>query len=71
MEWSKFKIKFHESYHEIMQPFIESNECDEIYKFLKSESSRGALISPSSINTFRVFKELPLQDIKCIFMFMD
>jgi uracil-DNA glycosylase len=71
MFWEKFKNKFHESYHEIMQPFIESNECDEIYKFLKSESSRGALISPSSINTFRVFKELALKDINCIFLFQD
>lgn len=71
MEWSKFSSKFHESYHEIMQPFIESDECNEIYSFLKKESGRGASLAPQSINTFRVFKELPLQDIKCIFMFQD
>ena len=71
MEWEKFKNKFHESYHEIMQPFIESEECDAIYTFLKKESGRGASLAPQSINTFRVFKELPLQDIKCIFMFQD
>jgi len=71
MEWKKFSSKFHESYHEIMQPFIESEKCDEIYTFLKKESGRGAMLAPQSINTFRVFKELPLQDIKCIFMFQD
>lgn len=71
MEWSKFKTKFHESYHEIMQPFIESDKCNEIYSFLKNESGRGAMLAPQSINTFRVFKELPLEDIKCIFMFQD
>ena len=71
MEWKKFSSKFHESYHEIMQPFIESEKCDEIYTFLKKESGRGAMLAPQSINTFRVFNELPLQDIKCIFMFQD
>jgi uracil DNA glycosylase len=71
MEWEKFKSKFHESYHEIMKPFIESEECNEIYAFLKKESGRGASLAPQSMNTFRVFKEIPLNDIKCIFMFMD
>lgn len=71
MEWEKFKGKFHESYHEIMQPFIESEECNEIYAFLKKESGRGAMLAPQSMNTFRVFKEIPLKDIKCIFMFQD
>jgi uracil-DNA glycosylase len=71
MEWSKFQNKFHESYHEIMKQFIESEKCDEIYTFLKKESGRGAMLAPQSINTFRVFKEIPLKDIKCIFMFQD
>lgn len=71
MEWSKFSSKFHQSYYEIMKPFIESDECDEIYTFLKKESGKGALIAPSSINTFRVFKEIPLKDIKCVLMYQD
>ena len=71
MEWSKFSSKFHESYHEIMQPFIESDACNEIYRFLKNESGRGALIAPQSINTFRVFKEIALKDIKAICLFQD
>ena len=71
MEWESFKNKFHESYHEIMKPFIESDKCTEIYSFLKKESGRGALISPSSINTFRVFKEIALEDINAILLFQD
>lgn len=71
MNWDAFKFKFHESYHEIIKPFIESEECDRIYAFLKKESGRGAEIAPQSINTFKVFKELPLQDIKCVLLFQD
>jgi uracil-DNA glycosylase len=71
MEWEKFKSKFHESYHEIMKPFIESEECNKIYAFLKKESGRGAMLAPQSINTFRVFKEIPLKDIKVIFLSQD
>jgi len=71
MDWLKFKDKFHSSYHEIIKPFIESGECDDIYAFLKKESGRGILISPSSINTFRVFKEIALEDIKVVLLFMD
>lgn len=36
MIWEKFKDHFHESWHDVMQPFIESEECDKIYAFLKS-----------------------------------
>jgi len=71
MNWESFKNKFHESYHEIMQPFIKSTECDAIYAFLKSESGRGAQVAPQSINTFRAFKETPLDELKCVLMFQD
>jgi len=71
MDWNKFSSNFHPSWHARMKPFIESEECDEIYAFLKKESGRGASLAPQSINTFRVFKELPLEDIKCIFLFQD
>jgi uracil DNA glycosylase len=71
MDWNKFSPKFHKSYHEIMQPFIESEECDAIYAFLKAESGRGAQVAPQSINTFRAFKETPLDELKCVLMFQD
>jgi len=74
MNWEKFKNKFHKSWHKGIRPFIESEECDEIFKFLKSET-RGELsfpegllqkkIAPASINTFKAFMT-PLDEIKCL-----
>lgn len=65
LDWSKFSGKFHESWHQKMQPFIESNECETIFKFLKQESGEGRVISPSSDNLFRAFK-WPLDNIKVV-----
>jgi len=66
MNFEKFAPFFDESWHSKIKPFIESKECDEIYKVLKEQSGRGKLIAPSSFNTFRVFKEVPLNDINVI-----
>lgn len=71
MEWAKFKGMFHESWHSVMQPFIESKECDEIYKFLKTESQKGKKIAPQSINTYRAFYETSLDELKCVIVGMD
>lgn len=68
MNWEKFKPQFHESWHEKIRPFIESEECDKIYEHLKKESARGKKIAPLSINTFRCFKETPLDELKVVLM---
>jgi uracil DNA glycosylase len=68
MNWENFKGAFHESWHEKIRPFIESEECDKIYAFLKSESKRGKKIAPLSMNTFRCFKETSLDDLKVVLM---
>ena len=60
MKWDNFKEHFHPSWHGKMKPFIESNECDEIYAFLKKESKRGKQIAPLSSQVYRCFKETPL-----------
>lgn len=70
MIWDNFKDLFHESWHEKMKPFIESEECDKIYAFLKSESKRGKIIAPLSSNVFRCFKETPLNEVKVIIVGM-
>ena len=70
MIWNNFKEFFHESWHVKMQPFIESKECDDIYKFLKFEGRRGKQIAPSSSNVFRCFLETPLDELKVIMMGM-
>lgn len=70
MNWEKFSEQFDESWHSKMQPFIESEECDEIYKFLKSEVRRGKKIAPLSSDTFRCFKETSLKDLKVVLVGM-
>ena len=70
MNWDKFKDNFHESWHEKMKPFIESEECDKIYAYLKKEAGRGKKIAPLSANVFRAFKETPLTNLKVVMMGM-
>lgn len=66
MKWESFKNKFHSSWHKVIRPFIESKECDEIYKFLKAEVAGGKQIAPASSNTYRAFMMTPLDELKCI-----
>lgn len=70
MDFEKFKDYFHPSWHDKMKPFIESNECDDIYKYLKSESQRGKKIAPLSSNVYRCFFETPLNDVKLVILGM-
>ena len=70
MQWEKFKDLFHESWHLKMQPFIESEACDNIYKFLKAESKRGKNIAPLSSNVYRCFIETPLDELKVVMLGM-
>jgi uracil-DNA glycosylase len=70
MDWSKFSDKFDESWHDKVRPFIESEECDKIYEFLKKESKRGKKIAPLSANTYRAFKETSLTNLKVILLGM-
>ena len=70
MNWNKFESQFHPSWHRFMQPFIESEACDNIYKFLKSESQRGKKIAPLSPNVYRCFLETSLDDLKMVMVGM-
>lgn len=70
MNWDKFKYNFHESWHVKMQPFIESEACDEIYKYLKKESQRGKSIAPLSSSVYRCFQETPLDELKVVMVGM-
>ena len=70
MNWEKIKENFHESWHIKMQPFIESEECDNIYRYLKAESQRGKYIAPLSINVYRCFMETSLEDVKVVMLGM-
>ena len=70
MNWEKFKDQFHESWHIKMRPFIESEECDKIYEFLKKESKRGKKIAPLASNVYRAFRETTLDELKVVMMGM-
>jgi uracil-DNA glycosylase len=63
MDWNKFKNKFHKSWHTSIKKFIESNECNKIYNFLKNQ--KGKEIAPTSNLTFRAFEQ-PLKNVKVV-----
>ena len=66
MNWDNFKSHFHPSWHSKLKIFIESNECNDIYKFLKQEGQGGKKLAPLSINTYRTFKDTSLDDLLCV-----
>jgi uracil-DNA glycosylase len=66
MDWNKFKHQFHPSWHAKMRPFIESEECDKIYAYLKAESKRGKQVAPLSMHVWRCFRETSLDNLKVV-----
>jgi uracil-DNA glycosylase len=70
MNWELFKNEFHESYHHKMKPFIESEACNNIYRFLKSEVKRGKKIAPLSSSIYRCFRETTYDNLKVVLMGM-
>jgi len=70
MNWDNFKHQFHPSWHAKMRPFIESEQCDKIYAFLKAESKRGKKVAPLSMHVWRCFKETSLDDLKVVMVGM-
>ena len=66
MNWSNFKHQFHPSWHAKMRPFIESEQCDKIYAYLKAESKRGKRVAPLSMHVWRCFFETPLDNLKVV-----
>jgi uracil-DNA glycosylase len=68
MKWTSFEDKIHESWHEKLKPFIESEDCDKIYERLKFDSKRGKTIAPLSSLVWRCFKETPLDELKVVLM---
>jgi uracil-DNA glycosylase len=67
MNWENFKHLFHESYHLKMKHWVESEECNDVYKFLKNETRRGVQIAPLSPDVYKVFT-YPLDDVKCLLL---
>lgn len=70
MDFEKNKAKFG-SWAEHFRPFIESEDFDNIFKFIVSEVKRGKKVCPESKNTFRAFIETPYDQVKVIFVLQD
>ena len=67
LDWESFKGKFHSSWHEKMKPFIESEECFNIYQELKNSRE---VILPASPDVWSAFYLTPYSGIKAIFVGM-
>lgn len=65
-----FADQMHPSWHQKMQPIIESPEVYEIFQFLKSESKRGKKITPNSSDLFKSF-QVDLNQLKVVVTGMD
>jgi uracil-DNA glycosylase len=70
MIFEKFKHQLHPSWWNKLKPFIESDQCDKIYAFLKSESKRGKKVAPISMHVWRCFLETPLDELKVVLVGM-
>ena len=66
MLWENFENLFHESWHSRIRPWIESEECDKLYKFLKHESGRGKKLAPLSSDVYKAFLYTPYNEVKVI-----
>ena len=70
MNWQNFKHQMHPSWYPKLRPFIESEECDKIYAYLKAESKRGKRVAPLSMHVWRCFFETPLSELKAVMVGM-
>lgn len=70
MNWELFKNHFDESWHDVVRPFIESEDCDNLYKHLKEKGRERKKIAPLSSLTYRCFKETPLHKMKVVLLGM-
>lgn len=67
LDWGKFAEMFHPSWERKIRPFIESKECFHVYQQIREQSVRGKRIVPAPVQTYRVFKETNLEEIKAAF----
>jgi len=68
LKFDTFKELIDESWHKDLQPFIEGEECYNIYQFLKNQPKRDTI--PKSNLLWRPFKECKKQDLKVVFIGM-
>src|SRR6266496_3232059 len=67
----KFKDKFSEDWWMKIESLFGNGTIEEIYKHLKRRKREGKVIAPDSENTFRCFKETPLNNLKVVLIGMS
>lgn len=70
MEYEKIKDKFGD-WANSMKEFIQSEEFDNIFRFLKTESANKKIICPDSKDVFKSFTYCSKDKLRCIVMLMD
>jgi uracil-DNA glycosylase len=70
LEWKKFEPLFG-TWASRIKPFFDASGFDPIYEFLRGEAKRGKQIAPASINTYRVFKETDIRELKAVIVCQD
>lgn len=54
-----------------LKPFIETDEFQKIFRYLKEQSREGKVICPKSSDLFKAFIETPYKDLRVIFLLQD
>lgn len=70
MKWENFSHLFDSSWEDIVRPFIESEECNKIYAYLKERGRERKKIAPPPSLTYRCFQETPLHKLKAVILGM-
>lgn len=59
------------NWHSLFTDFVQSEAWDNIFRFLKSESSKGKILIPDSSNTFKSFELTDRHKLRALIILMD
>lgn len=65
------KSEFESEWFDKLKGFIETDEFDNIFRVLKSDSQAGHKIFPEHKNLFRAFRETPYRDLRVVIIGQD
>lgn len=71
MDSNKIKHLFEEKWFNILKPFIESKQFDDIIEHLKIDKANGKLVIPYDVDCFNAFKYCPYDNLKVVIIGMD
>ena len=71
MNYEKFKDLFEKDWGYALKPFIESQECDKIYAYLRKRSKEGHIILPDPDRVWQAFHDCPFSKIRVVVLLQD